>query len=84
MMCFGPRELQPPQELEAKIQAAAKGWSHDHWPCHSSGNGSNFRGLGSNNNKFVDNAAKPLTEAMRRLMGVRDAGAAPSAQRNAL
>jgi hypothetical protein len=71
MMCFGPRVLQTELELSKKLEMAAKGWSHDHWPCHASGNGNNFRGLGSNFNKFKDSAAVPLTDAQQRLLGSR-------------
>jgi|EP01043_Picozoa_sp_COSAG02_P050163 hypothetical protein len=71
MMCFGPRVLQNEQELSKKLAMAAKGWSHDHWPCHASGNGNNFRGLGSNFNKFKDSAAVALTNAQQRLLGSR-------------
>lgn len=74
MMCFGPRALQTEEELLKKLAMAAKGWSHDHWPCHASGNGNNFRGLGSNFNKFKDNAAVALTDEQERLLGCRKRG----------
>ena len=71
MMCFGPRVLQTEEELLKKLEMAEKGWSHDHWPCHASGNGNNFRGLGSNHNKFKDSAAVALTDTQLRLLGCR-------------
>ena len=72
MMCLGPRALQSGAALQQMLTNAAFGWSHDHWPCHATGNRANFRGLGSNTNTFVDNAARPLTAAMRRLLGERE------------
>jgi hypothetical protein len=71
MMCFGPAALQSAGELSRKLDVAQKGWSHDHWPCHATGNGNNFCGLGSNHNKFTQNAAAPLTPEQLWLMGVR-------------
>ena len=83
MMCFGPRVLQTEEELLKKLEMAEKGWSHDHWPCHASGNGNNFRGLGSNHNKFKDSAAVALTDAQRRLLGYkRDAESQPLCPRS--